>query len=160
VIEAGEILPYDLFAVSNAKGMGDAAVRIADEPFRVRPGQLRVRRTVIDDQVHHHLQAEALSLPRCCLDLQLGWEWIAQIDDSRVDLEVVRNGVDAPRSARFLNGIDEYPVEPHVGSAPEMAFPITRYSSQQRKQVVDDYGCAPQTIDKRTAMARSAFWIN
>ena len=56
VVELGQVLPDDLLAVVLAEGVGDAAIRLAQKPFRVLARQPRVNGGVVDDEVDHHLR--------------------------------------------------------------------------------------------------------
>src|SRR5207249_4567387 len=93
VIELSEVLPDDSLAVVLAGGVRDAPVRLPDEPLGVLTRQRRINGAMIDHQVEHDLQAGGAGLGDHVADLVLRRSRALKIQQHRINVEVVRDGI-------------------------------------------------------------------
>jgi len=113
------------------------------------PGQRRVKRAVIDDEVHHHFQA-MLVRPRDHLaDLFLLRSLAGRIQHQRVVAEMVGDRVDAAGVAGILDRVDEHPVKLHCRRALEMLGPPRKRPGQQWEQIVDDHFSCSMAVSNK-----------
>jgi hypothetical protein len=97
--------------------IGDASVGFAHEPIRMIAQQSRVVGAMIDDQINHQLQAAGVRFGDHGATLLVGRGGIAGIQQRRVQLKIIRDGVEAAGTSGALDGIDVNPVEAHLASA-------------------------------------------
>ena len=58
VIEPCQIPPDHLFPVFVTERMSNTPFGLPQKPLRMQPKQIRIHRTVVDHQIHHHLETQ------------------------------------------------------------------------------------------------------
>ena len=136
VVELGEVMPHHALLPVLAGGVGDAAIVLAHEPLWMLAREGRVNRAMVDDQINHQLQTGSASALDHVTALLIRRSGAAGVEEYRVDLAIVSDGIQAAGVAQLLDGIDEDPVKAHGGGTGEVLIPAGKRSCQQRKQVV------------------------
>ena len=101
--------------------------------------QGRIDGAMVDDQIDHHLQTQALRLNYRSPNLFPGGYRSLGIDEAGMEVEVVGDGIEAAGSAGLLDGIDEDPIEAHGCRPLQMGLPSAEGTGEQGKQVVDSH---------------------
>ncbi len=134
------------------------ARRITVEPIGMGRGEVRLGRRMGQHEVGHHPQpvvarrSDEAADERRCLTL-------LAIPDEGMQLERIRDGVDAAGAAGGEEGVDVHPVEPHPGDARQVLRPAGDASGEQREEVVDtwsvddgrltiSFGCQPPSVSR------------
>lgn len=122
MIELGKIAPDDLFSIVHAEWMGDAFA-FFDEPLGMLFEQSGIVGAMIDDQIDDHAESETLGLAHDLAQLFLRRFGRAGIQQPRIDLKIVFDGIKAAGASELLNGIYEDPVESHICRSFQMRLP-------------------------------------
>ena len=156
VVETRQIAPHHLTAILHAGWMSNITVFL-HEPFAVLARQFGVEGTMVDHQVHHHLETQPVGGGQRSLDLLLGGKLGSRVHHQRIEFEVVGDGIEAARGTGLLDWIDENPVKTHVSGPFEVRFPVPKRPSQQGKKVIDQHRRLPKILhsDGRDTAARS-----
>ena len=105
-------------------------------PFRVLLEQVGIVSAVIDDQVYHQAQAQPIRLRNHGADLV--FRRLRAFRAQRlVNREIILDGIEASGISRFLDGVDENPVETHFSRIGQMRLPMIECPRQQGEQIID-----------------------
>jgi hypothetical protein len=91
---------------------------------------------MIDDQIDHQLQARLMGLGRHSAHLLFRRRWVRPVEQSRVEPKIIGDGIEAARSTRLLDRVDENPIEMHPGGTLEVLVPAGERACQQRKKII------------------------